>query len=111
MQACSVAGCENPLHGKVWCEKHYRRFKRHGHPLGSGQIGRPRQNEVSFKGVHARWSRRFGPAKMHTCRSCGKQAYDYAYKLPTGYSHDPNDYEPLCRRCHLAKDGMPGVAA
>lgn len=32
-RTCSIAGCPRSLHGRGWCETHYRRWQRHGHPL------------------------------------------------------------------------------
>ena len=29
---CSVSGCNKPCHGLGYCDTHYRRFKRNGHP-------------------------------------------------------------------------------
>ena len=31
---CSVDGCDKPSLAKAYCERHYRRFKRHGDPEG-----------------------------------------------------------------------------
>lgn len=31
---CSVEGCDKPHYGKGWCNAHYRRWRRHGDPLG-----------------------------------------------------------------------------
>jgi hypothetical protein len=44
-----------------------------------------------------------GPASAHTCH-CGSQARDWAYKEPAGYSHNPEDYTAMCRRCHIELD-------
>ena len=29
---CAVTGCDRPMRKEQWCEPHYRRFKRYGHP-------------------------------------------------------------------------------
>lgn len=29
---CSIDGCEKPLHGSLFCQMHYRRLRRNGHP-------------------------------------------------------------------------------
>jgi hypothetical protein len=31
---CSISGCRSPFLARGWCEAHYRRWRRHGHPLG-----------------------------------------------------------------------------
>ncbi len=44
IRICSVEGCCNPVIGRGYCERHYRRFRRHGHPEGGGTArGEPRR--------------------------------------------------------------------
>ncbi|QES45198.1 hypothetical protein DEJ49_33195 [Streptomyces venezuelae] len=31
---CAIRGCTRPQLARTWCERHYRRWRRHGHPLG-----------------------------------------------------------------------------
>jgi hypothetical protein len=33
---CSIEGCEKPIDGRGYCKSHYRRWQRHGDPLGGG---------------------------------------------------------------------------
>ena len=33
---CSVEGCDKPHLARTYCNDHYRRFRRHGDPLGGG---------------------------------------------------------------------------
>lgn len=33
MSTCSIDGCSNVAAKRTWCEKHYQRWKAHGHPL------------------------------------------------------------------------------
>lgn len=33
-KVCEIEGCEKPKHGRVLCQMHYKRSKRHGDPLG-----------------------------------------------------------------------------
>lgn len=41
---CSIEGCGNPHLARGWCERHYRRWRRHGDPLaGSTSWGVPMQ--------------------------------------------------------------------
>lgn len=30
---CAVEGCERPVERRIWCNAHYKRWKRHGDPL------------------------------------------------------------------------------
>ena len=32
IKTCSIEGCDNTLVARGWCNKHYRRWKRHGNP-------------------------------------------------------------------------------
>lgn len=34
---CSIDGCDNPVHQRGWCNRHYLRWYRNGHPL-SGRV-------------------------------------------------------------------------
>lgn len=76
-----------------------------------------RQRDTSQPGygmVHGALRLIYGPAREYPCRSCGKQATDWAYQY-TGdpeyinrdgmrYSTHPDDYAPLCRSCHILFD-------
>jgi HNH endonuclease len=35
---CTVETCDAPKHGRVYCVKHYRRWKKYGDPLGSAPV-------------------------------------------------------------------------
>lgn len=37
MKTCTIAGCESKHYARGWCDMHYRRWKRHGDPLGGGE--------------------------------------------------------------------------
>jgi hypothetical protein len=54
-----------------------------------------------------------GKASNHTCESCGLvPAHDWStlHEAPHGGWH-PDDYWPLCQRCHLIYDGLPAHGA
>lgn len=42
MRLCSVHGCERPAERREWCNSHYRRWLKHGTPLG----GRTPRGEI-----------------------------------------------------------------
>lgn len=67
----------------------------------------------SYKKVHVELRRLHGPAKNHMCQ-CGEPAVEWAYQF-TGvelraddgsrpHSADPDDYLPMCRKCHQRLD-------
>lgn len=77
--------------------------------------------EMNYRKAHNRVARAWGPAKRHSCVSCGGPALDWAYQYTAGdaelrvpfvmihrpgakYSADINDYAPMCRRCHKRFD-------
>ena len=35
-RTCSIEGCDKPVYGYGWCEKHYRRWRNHGDPMNHG---------------------------------------------------------------------------
>ena len=62
-----------------------------------------RGDKVKYIALH-NWIRRNKP-KPKFCEECGKvPPYDVA-NISNNYKRDINDYEWLCRRCHLIKDG------
>ena len=70
--------------------------------LGS-KNGMWKGNEVSYKNLHG-WIRRHKP-KVELCENCNKEkSYDVA-NISGKYKRDINDYEWLCRRCHMKGDG------
>lgn len=55
--------------------------------------------------LHRRIHRKYGSAKSKYCvRKCGRVAKDWALKEGKTYSDNIHDYEPLCRKCHIAQD-------
>lgn len=67
----------------------------------------------SYLTVHETLLRDCGPARLHLCH-CGEPASDWAYQFtgetltaPDGsrpHSTDPDDYEAMCRSCHIRFD-------
>lgn len=58
---------------------------------------------VSYGGLHCRIRAHSNIPEL--CQSCKKEkAYDAA-NISGNYLHDLSDWEFLCRRCHMLKDG------
>lgn len=36
---CSIEGCDKPVVARGWCDTHYCRWKRHGHPMSRHRVG------------------------------------------------------------------------
>lgn len=62
-----------------------------------------RGDEVGYQSLHE-WIKSH-KSKPLLCENCGeRQPYDLA-NISGQYLRDINDYEWLCRRCHMKKDG------
>jgi Fic family protein len=48
LNLCTVEGCDNLQKARTFCTKHYKRWQKHGNPLGSGGSERPaiRKHEI-----------------------------------------------------------------
>lgn len=59
-------------------------------------------DEIGYRGLHS-WMRKIVP-KPEFCEECKKnKPYDLANKGV--YDRSPKNWEWLCRKCHLVKDG------
>lgn len=92
-------GKQSAMHGKHHTDETKRKIKeatsgeKHYHWAG---------DDVGYKGVH-KWMRKHKP-KKEVCEKCGeKKQLDLANKSGE-YKRDVDDYEWLCRRCHLIND-------
>lgn len=185
-RTCSIDDCEDPVKARGWCDKHWKRWRKHGDPLAAPQPGAaatpeaeterrrkigeasrgrklgPRSEETRRKlsdamtgrplsdahrqaiaaagqanrdrttatsraqwekwreendkplgyfGAHRRVRKTRGPAKFQTCVDCGKAALHWAHIHDTDPT-DPQNYRPMCARCHYAYDqvGSKSVA-
>lgn len=63
------------------------------------------ENRRAYQRAHRRIRSELGQAAEQTCVSCGRQALDWAFSQPTGFSEDPSQYVAMCRSCHILLDG------
>jgi hypothetical protein len=115
---CDIDGCDKPHRGKGLCEMHLSRFLRNGDPLAlRGHAPQLGPDNPAWTGDGATYSavhQRLGRAAEFVC-PCGRPAETWAYQhgdpdervSPEGlvYSVDLDQYEAMCRVCHLALDG------
>lgn len=65
--------------------------------------GQWKGNQITYSGVHT-WVRRHKP-KPTSCDRCRKvKGYDWA-NISQQYKRSLTDWEWLCRKCHMTKDG------
>lgn len=115
---CTIDGCERWQENRRTglCGTHYARLRRYGH---TGLNGPHREDDrlITYRGMHLRLTRIKGRASDLDCADCGRPARDWAYnhsgiserwEFVTGYllpfSTDPDQYDALCRSCHVRKD-------
>jgi hypothetical protein len=60
-------------------------------------------NKVSYFGMH-RWVE-YNKPKPELCERCKKEAPKDLSNISGKYKRDINDYEWLCRKCHMLVDG------
>ncbi len=60
-------------------------------------------NKVGYQGLH-NWIRRYKP-KPKLCEVCKKEKPYEIANISGKYKRDVNDFEWLCRKCHMIKDG------
>jgi hypothetical protein len=77
-------------------ERWERRRQESGKPLG-------------YEGCHFRVRAARGRAADQFCVECGKQAQHWAHIHGTDPA-EPQNYQPMCRRCHSAYDGTGAKA-
>lgn len=61
-------------------------------------------DEATYTARHKRVRRERGPANQQKCKFCGEQARDWAQVHGTDGLDIQNDYNPLCRACHIEYD-------
>jgi len=60
-------------------------------------------DKVGYRALHA-WVNRHKP-KGNKCSQCGKEKKLQAANISGEYKRDVSDYEWLCAKCHIYKDG------
>ena len=122
-KSCASPACDRPAASRGFCQRHYQRS------VSGGEIDTPiapqhqRKAVVTYRGVHARLERDFGPASQYGCVDCGDPAHDWSYdnddpeelsQFLAGrwwiYSLDQSHYAPRCKPCHIRLDRSTGVA-
>jgi hypothetical protein len=69
----------------------------------------------SYSSAHRNATRKRGHPSTLECVSCGNKAYDWALKPELHvsgsrtYSMNADDYDPMCRSCHVKQDTPPDV--
>jgi hypothetical protein len=92
---CSAKATNNAK-GKKWTlESRYNR-KKSGNPSWKG-------NKVGYSGVHT-WIKRNWERKG-ICELCGSNRYVDWHNKDKKYTRNRNDWEELCRKCHMKEDG------
>lgn len=110
-RVCSVAGCGRRHLCRGLCSMHDLRLRR------TGDIGPPGKiygtDEIGYWAAHDRVRAARGPASQHYCWKCGGPARDWALSRNAAdprpsrhgwFSPSPDDYVPMCRKCHIPYD-------
>ena len=76
---CSIDGCEESVHARDWCQRHYQRWRKHGDPVSSMRrhVGDPDPERI-------------------TCLHCN---VDKPGDLVHFHRHDNGNLRSVCRRC------------
>ena len=59
-------------------------------------------DRAGYEALHD-WVRKYKP-KLNYCEKCGKEKLLELSNISGEYKRDVNDYEWLCRSCHIKKD-------
>lgn len=107
---CSIDGCERRVYARGWCEKHYKRWRKHGSPMGGGRqypfpeslLRRLRLNGscVEFTGTRSR--KGYG---MVWLDGRMRPAHRVMYELMVGPIPDGLVVDHLCRNHRCVNPG------
>lgn len=120
---CSTIRCDRPVvHLPTGtCKACYNRAVRRGEWKAQGESTGPgapnwKGSDISYSGAHDRARSHFGgPARSFHCAACDARAAEFAlqphavavrFNPRNGcyYSTDPEEYAPMCARCHRDLD-------
>jgi hypothetical protein len=113
IRLCKIENCGRKHYGLGYCQKHYDRA-RFNYSLDlklnlkrKSKIGKKNSmwkgNNVGYVALHD-WVRRRFP-KPNICKQCNiNKPYDLS-NISNKYRRDLNDWEWLCRSCHMKGDG------
>lgn len=109
---CSFGGCARKPVARDLCGTHFKQSSK-GLKLTPG-LPASIFNPVGIHGAHCRVKAIWGSAAQYPCVQCASAAKDWAYDGTdesqaigeTGgwYSHFPEFYMPMCRKCHKRRD-------
>jgi hypothetical protein len=116
MKKCETCGEEMVRKGgvysdKQWNTKRFCSYKCHAPHHSKVMKGRPSPlkgigwagNKVKYSGLHIRIRKQL--KKPDLCPGCGKKSKLDLCNISQHYLLDLNDWEYLCRKCHMTKDG------
>ena len=116
---CAVDDCGGDQYRREFCNKHYRRWMKHGTtdtaiPTRGSDNHQWVGDNVSYRALHTRLKAARGPAKNHQCVDCDQTASHWTYdnsdpdekfsKIGTAYSTDLSRYQPRCIEHHRRLD-------
>ena len=115
---------DRPVRAADKCVRCYSNwYYYHGHELGPSSGADRRKDVCLYEAAHGRVRRDKGHPTQYTCVRCPAQATEWALLAeasqilvqPEGkrmagslYSPNPDDYVPMCRKCHSAYDAAEG---
>ena len=118
---CSIEGCTKKVKARSMCGTHYQAWwVLQPVENRNSNNGRPRQQVVSYWGMHSRVKLAKGSASKYLCLDCGNPANDWTHNpscqdilYGKGKEGRPNlnpyclhleHYEPRCTPCHMLFD-------
>lgn len=122
LKECDVVGCDKRrTQARRYCGGHMSRLTRWGDLMADVPLRTMSDEPNGYAAAHERVYKTKGPASAQICFVCGGQAQQWAYQhwspnevtgpVPSRgkvwtatWSTDPDDYEAMCRTCHLRMD-------
>lgn len=109
-EPCSIPGCDAPRWARKLCTAHYQRWWEYGNPV---EPNHQRVEVPTYGGAHGRARKTKSgncstpgctntPTEMALIKGRGR----FVDKQGARYSDRPEDYQELCRSCHMRYDGL-----